>query len=349
MPGLSFLSSLLPHKATATLNLALQGGGAHGAFTWGVLDTLLDDERLTYEGLSGSSAGAMNAVVMAEGWRTGGREGAREALASFWSELGRLMPFDLLVTGQGENIDLNGASKLMMKWVGQFSPEQLNPFELNALRDLLLRHVDFDALRRDSPFKLFIGTTQANTGRLRLFRETELSVEVLLASACLPRLHHAVTIDGEPYWDGGYAANPAVFPLFYDCESRDVMLVLLSPLRYEITPRSVEQIEQRSRELSFSTNLLRELQGLSRAADYAGASWLPAGRLERRLRGLRFHMIDTHALASAQRTETKLIAHLPFLELLRDQGRARAQDWRDEHGAAVGHASSVDLKQWLEA
>lgn len=331
----------------ATLNLALQGGGAHGAFTWGVLDALIEDERFDFEGVSGSSAGAMNAVLMAEGWRKGGREGAREALAAFWSELGQLMPFEFLVTGQGEDIGLNEASKLMMRWVSQFSPEQLNPLELSSLRDLLLRQVDFEALRANSPFKLFIGATQANTGRLRLFREHELSAEVLLASACLPRLHHAVTIDGEPYWDGGYAANPAVFPLFYECQAHDVLLVLLSPLRHDDTPRSVEEIEQRTREFGFSANLMREMRAFVQASAFARDSGWRAGRLERRLRAMRFHMIDTQELASMRKSETRLIAHRPFLELLCEQGRERAEAWREAHGRTVGKAPTVDLERWF--
>jgi NTE family protein len=212
-----------------------------------------------------------------------------------------------------------------------------------VLRDLLLQHVDFEALRKDSPFKLFIGATQANTGKLRVFRETEISVDVLLASSCLPKLHHAVTIDGEPYWDGAFSANPAVYPLFYDCRSRDVMLVLLSPLRYESAPRSAEEIQQRALELAFSANLMREMRTFQQATAFARSAWLPPGSLERRLREMRFHMIDSQDLASMQRTETKLIAHAPFLELLRDQGRERAEAWLTEHASAVGRQATVDL------
>ncbi|MFZ3159162.1 MAG: patatin-like phospholipase family protein, partial [Rhodoferax sp.] len=226
----------LLHKTPARLNLALQGGGAHGAFTWGVLEALLQQPALTFEGLSGSSAGAMNAVVFADGWMKGGREGAGQALAGFWTEIGQQMPWIPMTRGEDDAVNLTPATKMMTHWAGYFSPSQLNPFELNPLRDLLLRQIDFEGLRARSPFKLFVGATQARTGKLRIFRETELTVDMLLASACLPKIHHSVEIDGEPYWDGGYCANPAVFPLFYDCASRDVMLVLLSPLRREGTP-----------------------------------------------------------------------------------------------------------------
>lgn len=333
-----------PHSASRpTLNLALQGGGAHGAFTWGVLDALLADDRIQFEGLSGSSAGALNAVLFAEGWRRDGRDGARRALAEFWSALGQQLPFEFLVKGEGENIGLSAATKMMLKWAGLFSPAQLNPLGHSALRDLLKQQIDFARLRENSPFKLFIGATQANTGKLRLFRETEASVDVLLASTCLPRLHQPVTIDGEPYWDGAYSANPAVYPLFYECRSRDVMLVLLSPLRHESAPRSADEIEQRALELAFSANLMREMRMFQQAIACARSTWLPTGTLERRLREMRFHMVDSQDLASMQRTETKLIAHTPFLELLHDQGRERATAWLSEHANAVGRRATVDM------
>jgi NTE family protein len=330
---------------TSRLNLALQGGGAHGAFTWGVLDALLEDPRIRFEGLSGSSAGAMNAVVLTDGWVKGGREGAREALAMFWEVVGKQMPSGMVSQGEGDAIDLSFASKLLAIWAGYFSPSQLNPFDLNPLRELLNSQIDFERLRAASPFKLFIGTTQANTGKLRLFREHELTVEVLLASACLPKIHHAVEIDGDPYWDGGYSANPAVFPLFYDCESRDVLLVLLSPLKHEGTPRTVEEIESRISDLAFSAHFMREMRMFVHAAAYASPSFLRRGRLERRLHKMRFHMIDSSDLVSLRRTETKLLAYGPFLERLREQGRERASVWLSDHSESVGQRSTVNVNQ----
>jgi NTE family protein len=327
--------------------LALQGGGAHGAFTWGVLDALLEDPRIAFEGLSGSSAGAMNAVVFADGWMKGGRDGARQGLSDFWTEVGKQMPWGLMTQGEGEAISLSPASKLLANWAGYFSPAQLNPFDLNPLRALLGRLVDFEQLRARSPFKLFVGTTQANTGKLRVFREDELSVDVLLASACLPKIHHSVEIGGEPYWDGGYAANPAVFPLFYDCDSRDVLLVLLSPLKREGTPNTVEEIESRIVDLAFSANFMREMRMFVHAAEFSRPTFLTWGRLERRLQKMRFHMIDASELVSLQRSETKLLAHSPFLELLRAQGRERATDWLARSADDIGRRSTVDMKKWF--
>lgn len=344
--GLAWLKRLV-QPSPSPLNLALQGGGAHGAFTWGVLDALLEDPRIEFEGLSGSSAGAMNAVVFADGWMKGGRDGARQGLSDFWTEVGKQMPWGLMTQGEGEAISLSPASKLLVNWAGHFSPAQLNPFDLNPLRDLLNRLVDFEQLRARSPFKLFVGTTQANTGKLRVFRESELSVDVMLASACLPKIHHSVEIDGEPYWDGGYAANPAVFPLFYDCDSRDVLLVLLSPLKREGTPNTVDEIESRIAELAFSANFMREMRMFVHAAEFSSPTFMTWGRLERRLQKMRFHMIDASELVSLQRTETKLLAHAPFLELLCGQGRERATAWLLESADGIGRRSTVDMKKWF--
>ena len=330
------------------LNLALQGGGAHGAFTWGVLDALLGDTGLDFEGVSGSSAGAMNAVVMADGWAKGGREGARAALAHFWAEVGRLAPMGLVTQGSGEDIGLSPTGRMLASWAAQFSPAQLNPMAVNALRDLLARLVDFEGLSRRSPFKLFIGTTRANTGRLRVFRESELTVDVLLASACLPRIHHPVEIDGEPYWDGGYSANPAVFPLFYDCDAPDVLLVLLSPLHREETPQTRERIQERIVELGFNSSFMREMQTFSRASAFAGPAFATRGRLEHKLQTMRFHMIEPGQPVSMQRAETQLLAHTPYLELLHAQGRERTAAWLGEHAAAVGTHSSIDVARCFD-
>ncbi|WHZ12304.1 MAG: Ferredoxin reductase [Burkholderiaceae bacterium] len=343
---LAALRRLLP-AAPARLNLALQGGGAHGAFTWGVLDALLEDPRIAFDGISGSSAGAMNAVVLADGWMRGGRDGARQALANFWGVIGKGVPWLFLIQGVGEGVGLSPAARMLMNWANYFSPAQLNPLDLNPLRDALADSIDFERLRVASPFKLFVAATRANTGRLRIFREHELQVEMVLASACLPKIHRAVEIDSEPYWDGGYSANPAVFPLFYHCDARDILLVLLSPLEWSSTPRSAHDIDERIVELSFSAHFMREMRTLSEAMAYARAGFAGFGRLERRLRKLRFHMIDSSHIASLQRTETKMLAYGPFLELLRDQGRERARDLLARHGDAFGRHSTLNLRRWF--
>lgn len=328
-------------RGSGRLNLALQGGGAHGAYTWGVLDALLQDERLAFEGFSGSCAGAMNAVVLAEGWRRGGRAGAREALAHFWGELGQQMPWGLVSPQQGGGIGLGSAGKLLASWAGQFSPAQLNPFDLNPLRDLLGAQIDFEALRAHSPFRLFVGATQVNTAKLRLFREHELSVDVLLASACLPRIHRTVVIDGEPYWDGGYSANPAVFPLFYECDARDVLLVLLNPLRRSHTPQNVAEIEARIAELGFNSHFMREMRMFAQATGFAAPAL--GGRLEQRLRAMRFHMIGGSERESLARSDSKLLPHAPFLQHLHDLGWEDAQAWLRDCAPQLGRRSTIDV------
>ncbi len=332
------------------LNLALQGGGAHGAYTWGVLDALLGDPRLRFEGVSGSSAGALNAVVMAHGWIDGGaRDGpaaARQALTDFWTGVAALMPAGLVTQGDSEAIDLSPAGQWLLQWAGLFAPAQLNPLDINPLRDLLERQVDFERLRAVSPFKLFVGATEVNSGRLRLFREHELTLDMLLASACLPRLHHAVEIDGEPYWDGGYAANPAVFPLFYDCAADDVLLLLLTPLQRQGTPRSLPDIESRLADLAFSAHFMREMRAFAHARRFAHPGWWRRGRLERRLQRVRFHLIDADAEPSLHRGETRLLAHGPFLQRLHAQGQQRGADWLAAHGADIGQRSTMDLQRF---
>jgi NTE family protein len=338
---------LTNHDSSAPINLALQGGGSHGAFTWGVLDALLSDLRINFEGMSGSSAGAINAVVLADGWLKGGREGARQGLADFWNAISQQFPPGFVTQGDSESISLSPASKMMANWAGQFSPYQLNPLGLNPLRDLLKRQIDFEQLQKNSPFKLFVGTTQAKTGKLRIFRENELTVDVLLASACLPKIHHTIEIDGEPYWDGGYTANPAIFPLFYNCDAADVLLVLLNPLQREGTLNTVEEIETRISDLAFSAHFLREMRMYTQATEFSGTGKLAMGWLEQRLHDMRFHMIDVNELTSLERSDTKVLTHTPYLELLRDQGKERGLEWLKIHANSIGQRGTLDVKKWF--
>lgn len=328
-------------RKSQPINLALQGGGAHGAFTWGVLDALLEDGRVDFEGISGTSAGAMNAVVLAHGLLQDGREGARQALARFWEAVAHSAP--LISAGADiDNGSLSPSVKVMLYWIQQLSPQQFNPLDINPLRDIVSAQIDFERLR-SSPLRLFIAATNANSGQLRLFRTDELSVASVLASACLPTLHHAIEIDGEPYWDGAFAANPAVFPLLYDCSSADILLVLLSPPVQGETPHSPEEIRRRSQDLAFQSTFLREMRSIARAREFAGRSLLPLGRLERRLMGTNIHLIAMGELTRRLASESKLTTSLPFLEMLRDQGRACTRDWLAAHHQDVGRRSTVNI------
>ncbi|HEY9065284.1 MAG TPA: patatin-like phospholipase family protein [Burkholderiaceae bacterium] len=328
--------------ASAPLALALQGGGAHGAFTWGVLDTLLAGTDWPIAAISGTSAGALNAVALAHGTLHGGRAGAREALTRLWTAIGTQVRFDAVTTGSAEHPELAPAARTAIAWMRLFSPYQFNPLGLNPLRELLAEQIDFDALRERSPIRLYVAATHANSGRLRLFDNRDLTLPALLASACLPTLHHAVTIDGEPYWDGGYSANPALFPLARS-GIRDLLAVTLIPRRFERAPVSAEEIRDRALEFAFNASFLREATLLGDAMAEARAAVWPHGRLELRLRRLRTHLIDGDGELHDLKPETRMIAHLPFLERLRDLGRQRTLRWLDEQGGHVGRRSSVDF------
>ncbi len=330
------------------ISLALQGGGAHGAFTWGVLDALLEDGRFPITAVSATSAGAMNAVAMAHGLCAGGRDAARAALEKFWLSVAASVSLDGLLVGPAESPAFAPAARLFMHWANLLSPLQLNPLGLNPLRDLLTAQIDFERLRRADAPQLFIAATHANSGRLRIFDNTDLSVDAVLASACLPSLQHAVMIDGEPWWDGGYSANPALFPLVRH-GAPDLLIVMLSPLIYAEVPVGADEIRARALEFTFNSAFLREATLLSESCAAARASAWPFGRLERRLVHLRTHLIDAEEALSALTQESRLIAHRPFLERLRDLGRDRAQRWLAAAGAQVGHSSSADLASLFAA
>lgn len=329
--------------------LALQGGGAHGAFTWGVLDELLQQPDLRIEALSGTSAGAMNAIVLAHGLLDGGREGAREALHRYWHALSQQLPAGAIRAGRnGDEVpSLHPAAQALMQWTRLLSPYALNPLNLNPLRGLLEGLVDFERLRASAGPQLFIAATNANTGQLRLFRRHELSVEVALASACLPMLMQAVEIDGEPYWDGGYAANPALLPLVCESDAPDLLILTLNPRVFGQLPRTAGQIQQRALEIGFSACFLHELrwlqqlQSLARQGAWRGWGW------RRRVASLRVHVIEANEQLAGLPMHTKLIPHRPFLETLRDRGRAHAQEWLAQQGSAIGQRSSADLAALL--
>jgi NTE family protein len=234
--------------------------------------------------------------------------------------------------------------RLMLQWTHYFSPEQLNPFDLNPLRDVLREQLDIEGLRQRSPVRLFIATTEANTGKLRLFRNADLSLDAVLASACLPRLHRSVLIDGQPHWDGGYAANPAVYPLLLETATRDTLLVMLTPLRYAATPQSAQDIEHRMQELAFNATFLREMRMFAHLRErIAHIGWWRRGPLERRLAQSRFHAIEPDALMGELGADSKAAASLKFFEMLFELGRGQGRLWLDRHHGAIGQRGTVDL------
>jgi NTE family protein len=329
------------------LNLALQGGGAHGAFTWGVLDALLEDDRVDPVACSGASAGAMNAVILAQGWMDGGRDGARAALRAFWMSLADTVPLDLALHDADGAVRVAPALKLWLAWSRHLAPAQFNPFDLNPLRELLARQVDFERLRRRAPVRLYVAATEAATGRLRVFTGAELTADALLASACLPMLFHAPRIDGRAYWDGGYSANPAIFPLLAPGHARDTLLVLLSPL--EAPPTAADDtaagIQARIAEIAFTAGFRREMQAIARerAQRRPGRWWLPRPWAPPAARA-RFHLVDGAAALAPLGSESRLAVSRRLFETLHGLGRAQGARWLARHLDDVGRRDSVDLQ-----
>ena len=327
------------------ITLALQGGGSHGAFTWGVLDRLLEDERIGIEGVSGASAGAVNAAVLAHGLATGGREGGRFALKAFWEGIASKAP--LGIPSDAATREPSAAVNALACFSQFFSPYQLNPLELNPLREILEEQVDFERIRSGCGIKLFLAATQVATGKPRIFTTTELTLEVLLASACIPTLQQPVEIDGEAYWDGGLTANPPLQPLLYECKARDVLVVVLNPWRRPGVPSTAKEIRHRLAEISLGSALASELQGLALAQKEAQRSLIPIGRLDRRLRRLNLHLIDSQDVVGKLSAQSRFNTEARFLRDLYKEGRARTGAWLRENFKHIGERSSVALAERL--
>jgi NTE family protein len=338
-----------------SVSLALQGGGSHGAFTWGVLDRLLEDDHLDIEAISGASAGAINGVVLAHGYALDGRDGARRALNDFWQRVSTKSPFNFpsddaktaLHVGTGAEVQV--ALKMFLSLTRILSPYQLNPFDINPLRDILAEQIDFERLRAVGKIKLFVAATQISTGMLKIFRNKQLTLDALLASACLPAMHHAVEIDGEAYWDGGFTANPPIFPLVHQCSARDIMVVLLHRNPQSVVPTSADDICARLTDIGFSAALFTELQGIALAKREAQSAWFSLGRLERRLRNLNVHLVDSRDFMSRLNDLSKLNTQAPFIHALHAEGRLQAEKWLEENFHHLGVRSSFNLNHYLQA
>jgi NTE family protein len=338
----------MQQRATTAIDLALQGGGSHGAFTWGVLDALLEDGSLGFAGISGTSAGALNGAVLVTGLaHGGGRDGAREALRNFWQDVSRATcfdPFSLDRGGQGAKLwDAWTApvAQAWAQWSRSLSPYEFNPLGLNPLHDVIERHVDVDALKARKGPKLFAVATSVRTGRPHVFSGAGLSIDALLASACLPYLFQAVEIAGEAFWDGGYSGNPAIWPLIYETDQADVLLVKIQPLERTTTPRNAFDIAERAAEISFNTALIGEMRAISFVKKLLDEERIDRGRYK----DLRLHMIADEKELAALAPQSKLDTGWDFLQRLRDLGRAAALGWLKRHRDAVGVRSSVDIER----
>lgn len=325
------------------IDLALQGGGSHGAFTWGVLDRLLEEPWLQIVGISGTSAGAMNGAVLVDGWTEGGREGARAALDAYWKRVSRAAAFSPLqrtlydrLTGRW-TLDWSPAFIAIDLMTRIFSPYDLNPRGFNPLRDILAESIDFSRLVR-APIKLFITATSVRTGRGRIFRNSEITPDVLLASACLPTMFQAIEIEGEPYWDGGFAGNPTITPLVRETEAHDSVLVQINPRERSSTPRSAAEILNRLNEISFNSALMKELRMIALLREVAD----PGKGEGSRWAGMRTHRIMTEMMVNLGYS-SKLNAEWEFLTMLRTEGRRAASEFLETHSDDLGHRSTADI------
>jgi NTE family protein len=329
------------------IDLALQGGGSHGAFTWGVLDRLLEEPRFHIAAISGTSAGAMNAAILADGWSDGGIDGARAALEKYWRAVSRAAAFSPLQRSPLDrlmgrwSLDTSPAYVAMDLMTRVFSPYDINPLALNPLRNILNENVDFERLA-NSPIKLFVTATRVRTGRGRIFRNGEITADVLLASACLPTMFRAVEIDGETYWDGGYAGNPTITPLVRESDAHDTIIVQINPVERTEMPRSAAEILNRLNEISFNSPLAKELRMIALLRQVADP-----GHGE----GARWAQMRTHRIKSAMLAEfgasSKLNAEWAFVSKLRDEGRRAASEFLAAHGGDVGRRSTADLDALL--
>ncbi|MBB3193526.1 patatin-like phospholipase family protein [Roseateles terrae] len=342
-----------PAPVGRPLDLALQGGGSHGAFTWGVLDALLEDGTMAMDGVSGTSAGAMNAAVLATGMAQGGAAGARQALRSFWQAVSGVPSVFGMMGEVSPSPDAAGAhapppwiynrnawpaAVAWDAWLRLWSPYQLNPFNLDPLRDIVRHHVDEDALRK-GPIKVFVTATSVRTGQPRVFSDGDLSIEALMASACLPRSAQTVVIDGEPFWDGGFSGNPSLWPLVYGTQTDDVLLVQINPREHDAIPKTAAEIDDRINEITFNASLVAELRAIA---------FVQRLLRDRRVdpshyKAMRLHRVADEAGLAPFGASSKLNTDWRLLTTLFELGRGAAQRWLASCGQKVGQESTLDI------
>ncbi len=332
-------------KERKPVNLALQGGGAHGAFTWGVLDRLLEDDRVEIEAITGTSAGAVNAAVLAYGLEKGGPEKARELLAKFWEKLSlsaSLTPLQPTIVDKmlgNVKLDFSPGFVALDFLTRMFSPYFFNIFDINPLRDILADTVDFNVIRKCDKIKLFVNATHVRSGKVRIFRTPEISLDVIMASSCLPFIFKAVEVNGEPYWDGGYTGNPSLFPLFYEAACEDIILVQINPFYVEEVPVKATDILDRVNEISFNAGLMGEMRAIHFVHRLLKEHKVPQSQYK----DMKIHLIEAQELMQSLGSSSKLNADWNFLQYLRDIGRQAASDWLAAHYEDIGKRGSADV------
>ena len=337
-------------KGVKHINLALQGGGALGAFTWGVLDHLLEDGRLKIEGISGASAGAVNAIMLADGLARGGHDEARKRLADFWRATS--------LAGNLPEVQRRAVDRLFSFWpiedtpVGLWmqaltrylSPYDFNPLNINPLKDLIGRFVDFDTVRACKHIELFVSATNVRTGQLRVFRRDEMTADMVAASACLPHLFRAVEIDGEPYWDGGYVGNPSLYSLIGATQTENLLLVQINPLERKQVPKTQDEIMARINEITFNASLMSELRGITFVGKLIDEGKLPRGTGAGQYRRINVHRVALSGAAQTLDAASRLNTDFDFFEMLRNNGRRAARRFLDAHYDDIGVRSSVEFE-----
>lgn len=335
---------------TKKVNLALQGGGAHGALAWGILDALLEDGRIEVEGFTASSAGTMNALAYTQGMYEGGRDGARQKMQDFWWEISKAgaifspvhgNPIDRFFGGSGENPMAYFMFDTMTR---MFSPYQFNPLDFNPLKDVLEKTIDFEKIRACDKLKLFVSATNVRSGKVKIFKTEDMTIDVALASSCLPFLFKAVEIDGEFYWDGGYTGNPALYPLFYQTESSDIILIHLNPLYREEIPTTAPAIMNRLNEVSFNDSLLKELRAIAFVKKLIEHDMIK-DEFKHMYKDLLVHPIRADDMMKEFSITSKFDTDWDFLLTLRDAGREGMKIWLEDHFENIGKRPSVDLHE----
>lgn len=339
-------------RASKTVNLALQGGGAHGAFTWGALDRLLEEEALEIEAISATSAGAMNAAMLKTGLIAGGRDGARAQLASFWGAIRQsaqanvnpLAGWAALFSPQAAEA-VDRLTRVPAHYVAEslrrtLSPYEWNPLNINPLRDLLERLIDLELTCLDRRPHLFLSATNVRSGKIKVFKEAEISIDAVLASACLPELFQAIEIAGEHYWDGGFMGNPALYPLFYNAESRDIVIIHVNPIERPDVPRTANEILDRMNEISFNSSLLRELRVVHFVRRLIAEGRVAPGEMKEVL----IHSIRDDATMTPLDAASKLRPEPDLIDRLKDAGRAAADQFLRDHWEDLGVEGTVDLR-----
>ncbi len=327
------------------INLALQGGGAHGAYTWGVLDRILEEDRLIIEGISGTSAGAMNAAMLVNGYMKNGNAGAKEMLEKFWRKTSDAAvysplhknPLERIITGW--NMDLSPSYHFFDLLTRVFSPYELNPLDYNPMRQILEEMIEPDLLQACSIIKLYITATHVGSGHARVFNCNEITVDVLMASSCIPFLFKAVEIEGEEYWDGGYMGNPAIWPLIYNCGCEDIVLVQINPLRRNTMPRTASEIINRLNEITFNSSLTAEM----RAIEFV-SKLIKNGKLSHEeYKDIKMHLIYSPDEMKALNASSKVNADWDFFQYLRNIGYKAADKWLKEHWDDIGNKPTINV------